>query len=827
MKLPYEDLQREIHIIKEAHSNPKYGCKPEERPIKRLIDYGIINVNKHSGPTSHQIADYVKKILNLAKVGHSGTLDPSVTGVLPIALGSATRIVQTLLPAGKEYVALMYLHKNIPEDRIRTTINAFIGEIQQLPPKRSAIKRQLRTRKVYYFDILEIKDQDVLFRVGCQAGTYIRKLCLHPKTDILTKRGMVNISNFYDNPEEVFSKQNSSIIKSDPSAIQKIESPKRLVMIKTFSGIKISATPDHKLLISTRGGYLMKEAAKLKPGDYLVKSLSFPSNSKDYIVADLLDDDYLINQRKIKDECKKAFLKKYGSIRAMHRELGLDRKNFLSNSKNAITIKHLKLAGIYKKIRGKITRFKTQRGNIIKMGRLNEDHFYLMGLIASDGNNTKEKKTRRLTRLKFHNLEEQLIDKFIKTYKKLFPAIPISKKKLKNGLLQLDTTNSLFASICAAMGIVSPQKNSDLLPILNARPNFIRAFLRGYFDGDGNAYFKKKTYVKGNYSNIRIYCSAYTNIKRIHQMLLKLGISNRIKEVSTNLGNMYVTEINNLPSKKKFIMEVGTNHPRKLAYFKKISGLKGPYKKSEDHYNIGFHFKRYLYSKRNLLKGMGGNLLRVLLNDKQTIKRGFYKNCSKIIKLPRLDNFVIERITKVEPIARERYVYDMTIPKTHNFLIETGFVSSNCHDFGSKLGCGAHMKQLVRTKVGIFTDKNWHSLQDLKDAYEFYKEGSEKELRKIILPFEYAVSHLPKAWVFDSAVSNLTHGSDLYTTGISKLSSFQKNEQVAVFTLKDELICLGDAVLNSDEILKTKKGLAINTRKVFLPRDIYLKEKAL
>lgn len=101
-----------------------------------------------------------------------------MTGVLPIALSRATRVVQTLLKAGKEYIAIMHLHKNVEEDKLRQTIERhFIGKIEQLPPLKSAVKRQLRTRTVYYLNILEIEDKDILFKVGCEAGTYIRKLC--------------------------------------------------------------------------------------------------------------------------------------------------------------------------------------------------------------------------------------------------------------------------------------------------------------------------------------------------------------------------------------------------------------------------------------------------------------------------------------------------------------------------------------------------------------------------------------------------------------------------------------------------------------------------
>ena len=175
--LPFEKTERKILIRKEAETNPNLGCIPEERKTEDIVNYGIVNIDKPKGPTSHQVSDYVQKILRIEKSGHSGTLDPAVTGVLPVALGRATRIVQTLLTAGKEYVAIMHLHKNVDESLLRKTIQQhFLGKIQQLPPVKSSVKRQLRTRAVYYFDILELDGQDVLFKVGTEAGTYIRKL---------------------------------------------------------------------------------------------------------------------------------------------------------------------------------------------------------------------------------------------------------------------------------------------------------------------------------------------------------------------------------------------------------------------------------------------------------------------------------------------------------------------------------------------------------------------------------------------------------------------------------------------------------------------------
>ncbi|MEW5896605.1 MAG: RNA-guided pseudouridylation complex pseudouridine synthase subunit Cbf5 [Nanoarchaeota archaeon] len=165
---------RQIFIKKEAQGN--FGKKPEGRTTEELINYGIANIDKPKGPTSHQTSDFVKKILHLDKAGHSGTLDPAVSGVQPIALGRATRITQFLLTAPKEYICLMHLHKKIEEEKLKEIVETFVGKIKQLPPVKSAVKRQVREREIYELEIMEMKGKDVLFRVKCQAGTYIRKL---------------------------------------------------------------------------------------------------------------------------------------------------------------------------------------------------------------------------------------------------------------------------------------------------------------------------------------------------------------------------------------------------------------------------------------------------------------------------------------------------------------------------------------------------------------------------------------------------------------------------------------------------------------------------
>ena len=175
-KLPSE-IERELVQRSNARTNPEYGCNPEERPMREYIEMGVINLDKTRGPTSHEVVAWVKSILEIKKAGHSGSLDPKVTGVLPIMLGRATKAVSALRLAGKEYVCLMRLHKPVPEDNVIRVCNEFTGPIYQMPPVKSAVKRALRIRNIYYLEVLEVKGPLVLMTVGCEAGTYIRKLC--------------------------------------------------------------------------------------------------------------------------------------------------------------------------------------------------------------------------------------------------------------------------------------------------------------------------------------------------------------------------------------------------------------------------------------------------------------------------------------------------------------------------------------------------------------------------------------------------------------------------------------------------------------------------
>jgi H/ACA ribonucleoprotein complex subunit 4 len=163
-------------VLDEEPTDPSYGFAPSSRPVKTLLEYGLIPLDKPRGPTSHEVVAWTRKLLGVEKAGHSGTLDPPVSGLLPIGLGESTHALSLLLLFPKEYRGVMRVHSSVPKKELERVTAEFTGEIFQRPPQRSSVSRQTRTRAIYELEILESAGNLHLFRVLCQSGTYIRKL---------------------------------------------------------------------------------------------------------------------------------------------------------------------------------------------------------------------------------------------------------------------------------------------------------------------------------------------------------------------------------------------------------------------------------------------------------------------------------------------------------------------------------------------------------------------------------------------------------------------------------------------------------------------------
>ncbi|WOL09599.1 hypothetical protein Cni_G18352 [Canna indica] len=169
--------------VRTGHYTPlPAGHSPLKRPLAEYLRYGVLNLDKPSNPSSHEVVAWIKRILRSEKTGHSGTLDPKVTGNLIVCIDRATRLVKSQQGAGKEYVCIARLHSAVPDvAKVARALETLTGAVFQRPPLISAVKRELRIRTIYESKMLEYDAERhlVVFWISCQAGTYVRTLCVH------------------------------------------------------------------------------------------------------------------------------------------------------------------------------------------------------------------------------------------------------------------------------------------------------------------------------------------------------------------------------------------------------------------------------------------------------------------------------------------------------------------------------------------------------------------------------------------------------------------------------------------------------------------------
>lgn len=203
--------------------------------------------------------------------------------------------------------------------------------------------------------------------------------------------------------------------------------------------------------------------------------------------------------------------------------------------------------------------------------------------------------------------------------------------------------------------------------------------------------------------------------------------------------------------------------------------------------------------------------------EEDKILEGMKKFIGKIKQLPPIKS-------AVKRVERTREVYELEVIEIdgRNVLFRVKcqagtYIRKICHDIGKALGTGAHMGELRRSQAGPFTEEdNLVTLNDLADAYHYYKQGNEKYIRYCLQPIENAVKHLPKVWIFDTTIESVTHGRDVSVPGISKLENFRKGEYIAVMTLKGELVAIGESLMSGVEINTKDKGVAVKISKVFM-----------
>ena len=159
-----------------AVTDDAIGAYPDQKTIEQRLESGFFLLDKGAGPTSHQVAAWVRDMLELPRLGHGGTLDPFATGVLPLMSGKAMRLTKQILEHDKTYIAVFQFKNEIEQDALDAVMEQLTGRIYNVPPEISAVRVQVRTRKVHDFTLLDQSAKRIVARIRCEAGTYIRTM---------------------------------------------------------------------------------------------------------------------------------------------------------------------------------------------------------------------------------------------------------------------------------------------------------------------------------------------------------------------------------------------------------------------------------------------------------------------------------------------------------------------------------------------------------------------------------------------------------------------------------------------------------------------------
>ena len=165
-----------IILEKDAKTSPDHGTIPSERTIEQLLESCFILLDKSPGPSSHQVSAWARDMMGLEKLGHGGTLDPFASGLLPLLSGKAMRLTGKILTHDKSYLALFKFGKDLERNEIEEKMAMLKGKVYNVPPEISAVRVQVRTRKISKFDILDFDGTSLLTHIECEAGTYVRTM---------------------------------------------------------------------------------------------------------------------------------------------------------------------------------------------------------------------------------------------------------------------------------------------------------------------------------------------------------------------------------------------------------------------------------------------------------------------------------------------------------------------------------------------------------------------------------------------------------------------------------------------------------------------------
>ncbi len=547
--------------------------------------------------------------------------------------------------------------------------------------------------------------------IGAQAtgvrtytATSSQGLCISPDAEVILENpGIENIKNIVErnlrnhkinHKSWEIGKGNGRVLTwngqefeyDELTHVQRIKSPSKLIKIITKSGSEVKVTLDHKILVDDLTGAEWVEAKDLKGTEYLYapRKITIKLQKKPNLIEFLPKNMTLVIDAMTKNELIKKIKNIYGSINKCSEKLLIPKHHLLPNYAISLsTIKKLADIGIIKweELCKKSHKFSLHGGTIkAAFTTINEELAYLLGLMSSDGYFDKTLKSKN--RFVFTNKNEKLLEIFSDTYKKLFPGKPVGRLMLKNGITQLMGSNFIFSGV---------GKKITIREIFNYEENLIKAFLKGYFDGDGSCKIQSKKRI-----TIFIHCKDHDKVSGLKKLLLRVGILSHVYKSNNITKGIYIC---GLYDTLMFIDNINCNHPEKQKRLMKArkflsnskprpqwSGkaplicrnlLLDAMKKNSCFIN-DIDPENYIHKTKSRNVRLGKEKVKEIL--KRIEKRGCKNNESiKLLKKFTSHSFFLDPIEKIEEIKSPyEYVYDISVKKNRSFVPNCAFVVSNC-----------------------------------------------------------------------------------------------------------------------------------------------------
>ncbi len=468
--------------------------------------------------------------------------------------------------------------------------------------------------------------------------------------------------------------------------VQKLPYRGTMRRFHTASGTEFSVTPDHKILVDSPDGPVMKPAAELLPGEsiYAAKTLTIPGSTP--VLLDLLGERpcYL----HLRDQTLERRLREeHGTLRVAADRLGVDYERLTDAApKRCVTAAELRKIGEDLGVGAEELSRLIESISFGKRGRLRiaaefrwEKLLYLCGLVASDGT-VAEDHARHVYHVMFSNIEPALLAEFEKTAGELFPGVVIHRAVNQDGVTMLQISSLPLVALARSLGV-----DADFRPVLRLRDDLVAAFLRGYFDGDGSVHAQK---------NMIFYTTAVRlRATRLQQLLRRLGLVATVRTRSTDGRVLHDVVVEGVDQVRGFAHRVGTVHPIKAERLRRIAAHTGHATRYE---RAPLAAGSLLRAARGIAGLRGGDVgvsstvsqlesvarrtsVRTMLALKDAITEVSGPNPATS-ELERLlgGDYALDTIQNVREYEFEGFVYDFTVDRTHKFLIESGLVVSNC-----------------------------------------------------------------------------------------------------------------------------------------------------